>query len=199
MLADLVDRLVLALPAPLRRRVRPAHVRLLAQFTQFGFVGVAGFLVDTAVVYAVRNMVGLYVAGTLAYAVAVTCTWWLNRGWTFRGLGNVGPMHRQWMKFVVMNMPGLCLNLGTYFVLIATMASAACARNAATPAVTCDLIGLPHTPANTSVGNPAACSSAREPVMGASGARPRSVTINGRATPSSFKAPGSKAIEPAPK
>jgi putative flippase GtrA len=127
MLAQIVDRLVIALPAPLRRRVRPGHIRLLAQFTQFGFVGVAGFLVDTAVVYAVRDMVGLYVAGTLAYAVAVTCTWWLNRVWTFRGLGNVGPMHRQWMKFVVVNMPGLCLNLGTYFVLIATVAF--CAAN----------------------------------------------------------------------
>ncbi len=122
MLAMVMDRLVLALPGPLRRRVRPGHLRLLAQFTQFGMVGLVGFAVDTAVVYAIRRGVGLYVAGTLAYAVAVTATWWLNRVWTFRGLGNIGPMHRQWAKFVVVNLPGLCLNLGTYFVLIATLA-----------------------------------------------------------------------------
>ena len=115
----LVDRLVLALPAPVRRRVRPSHLRLLGQFTQFGVVGLVGFAVDTAVVYAVRDALGLYAAGVLAYAVAVTTTWWLNRVWTFRGIGNIGPAHRQWVKFVAANVPGLCLNLGTYFALIA--------------------------------------------------------------------------------
>ena len=127
MLATLLDRLVQALPAPLRRRVRPAQLRLLGQFVQFGCVGVAGFVVDTAVVYAVRGWAGLYWGGALAYAVAVTCTWWLNRVWTFRGIGNVGPMHRQWAKFVVVNLPGLCLNLGTYFALVA--ATAVCATH----------------------------------------------------------------------
>ena len=114
----LMDWLVDALPAPVRRRVSPAHVALLVQFTQFGTVGVAGFVVDTAVVYAMRDWAGLYIAGTVAYAVAVTTTWWLNRIWTFRTLGNIGPMHRQWLKFVIANVPGLCLNLGTYFVLV---------------------------------------------------------------------------------
>ena len=110
-----------ALPAPLRRRVRPAHLHLLAQLVQFGFVGVAGFVTDTAVVYATRDWAGLYVAGTLAYGVAVTVTWWLNRVWTFRGVSNIGPVHRQWMKFALANIPGLCLNLGTYFALVATV------------------------------------------------------------------------------
>ena len=117
----LVDRLVLALPAPVRQRVRPAHVRLLGQFTQFGVVGVVGFAVDTAVVYAIRGWAGLYVAGVLAYAVAVTTTWWLNRVWTFRGISNIGSMRQQWLKFVLANVPGLCLNLGTYFLLVALL------------------------------------------------------------------------------
>ena len=88
---------------------------------QFGTVGVVGFLVDTAVVYATRSWAGLYVGGTLAYAAAVTTTWWLNRVWTFRGIGNIGPAHRQWLKFVVASLPGLCLNLGTYFLLVALL------------------------------------------------------------------------------
>ncbi len=121
----LVDRLVDVLPAPLRRHVAPAHVRLLAQMAQFGFVGVAGFLVDTAFVYATRDWAGLYVAGALAYGAAVTTTWWLNRVWTFRGVSNIGPMHRQWLRFVFANIPGLCLNLGTYFVLVSV--SSVCA------------------------------------------------------------------------
>ena len=115
----LMDWLVDALPGPVRRRLAPAHIALVVQFAQFGTVGVIGFVVDTAVVYAMRDWAGLYVAGTAAYAVAVTTTWWLNRVWTFRSAGNGGPMHHQWLKFVVANLPGLCLNLGTYFVLVA--------------------------------------------------------------------------------
>ena len=113
-----MEWLVGALPGQVRRHVRPGHVQLVAQLAQFGTVGVAGFLVDTAVVYATRHWAGLYVGGGLAYFAAVTTTWWLNRVWTFRGLGNIGPMHRQWLRFVLANLPGLCLNLGTYLVLI---------------------------------------------------------------------------------
>ncbi len=117
----LVDWLVGALPGPARRRISVGHVRLLAQLLQFGTVGVAGFLVDTAVVYATVTAVGLYAAGLVAYAVAVTTTWWLNRVWTFRGASSREPMLRQWLRFVVVNVPGLCLNLGTYFSLVATV------------------------------------------------------------------------------
>ena len=107
-----------ALPAPIRRHIRPGHIRVLAQFAQFAMVGVAGLLVDTAIVYATLHWAGLYLGGIIAYAGAVTCTWWLNRIWTFRGISNIGPMHRQWLRFVVANLPGLCLNLGTYFLLV---------------------------------------------------------------------------------
>ena len=114
----LMDRLADTLPAPLRRHVTPAHVRMLAQFILFGVVGVVGFVVDTAVVYATRNWAGLYLGGVLAYAVAVTTTWWLNRVWTFRSNAPARPLARQWAAFVMASLPGLCLNLGTYFVLI---------------------------------------------------------------------------------
>ena len=114
----LMDRLVDALPSPVRRHLRPAHVELLAQFIRFGTVGTGGFLVDTAMVYATRSWAGLYLAGILAYAVAVTTTWWLNRIWTFRGLGAPGPKHHQWARFVAATLPGLCLNLGSYVLLV---------------------------------------------------------------------------------
>jgi len=114
-----IEALVAALPAPVKARVTPARISLLAQMIQFGMVGVAGFVVDAALVYALRDPTGLYVAGTLAYAAAVTTTWWLNRTWTFRGRGAGRAMHRQWAVFVAANLPGLVLNLGTYFVLVA--------------------------------------------------------------------------------
>jgi putative flippase GtrA len=95
------------------------RVLLLAQFMQFGMAGVIGFLVDTAVVYALRAPAGLYFAGAAAYFAAVTATWWINRTWTFQSIATIGPMHRQWARYVAANIPGLILNLGTYFVLVA--------------------------------------------------------------------------------
>lgn len=91
---------------------------LLLQFLRFGIVGGGGFLVDTAVVYGLRGSLGLYWAGTLAYPVAATFNWAVNRIWTFRGQGS-GAMHRQWARFLATNLVGFALNRGAYFALIA--------------------------------------------------------------------------------
>ena len=115
----LVQAIIRALPPPLRRHFPPGLAAILAQFMQFGVVGGIGFVADTAVVYALRAPAGLYVAGTAAYGVAVTVTWWVNRIWTFRGISNIGPMRRQWAYYAIANLPGLLLNLGTYFALVA--------------------------------------------------------------------------------
>jgi putative flippase GtrA len=103
--------------ARMSRLLTPTRLALLAQFLRFGTVGFAGFLADTAVVYALRASVGLYVAGTLSYVISATVTWALNRIWTFRGTGS-GPAHRQWMLFLAANALGFVLNRGAYFTLI---------------------------------------------------------------------------------
>ncbi len=94
-----------------------AKLPLLAQFLRFGTVGVAGFVVDTATVYATRGALGLYGAGAIAYLTAATATWLFNRIWTFRGRGS-GPVHRQWLAFLAANLLGFTLNRGTYAVLV---------------------------------------------------------------------------------
>jgi putative flippase GtrA len=120
----LLIRLATQLPPPARQLVSPARVATLVQFLMFGTVGTAGFLVDTATVYALRRSLGLYGAGMAAYVVAATVTWILNRLWTFRGLGS-GPMHHQWARFLVVNLGGLVLNRGTYALLVTFVALAA--------------------------------------------------------------------------
>ncbi|MSP04707.1 MAG: GtrA family protein [Acetobacteraceae bacterium] len=104
------------LPAPLRRVATPARIALLAQFLSFSCVGMIGFVLDTATVYATRHQLGLYGAGLIAYLVAATGTWALNRIWTFRGRSS-DPMHRQWGIFVLVNGLGFILNRGTYAIL----------------------------------------------------------------------------------
>ena len=87
----------------------------------FGTVGTIGFLFDTATVYSLRHSLGLYGAGMVAYVVAATVTWLLNRLWTFRGSGS-GPIHRQWVRFLAVNLLGFVLNRGTYALLVTFVA-----------------------------------------------------------------------------
>ena len=115
----LLARLAAGLATPAGRFVDSARLALLAQFLRFGAVGVIGFGIDTATVYALRGRLGLYGAGMAAYFVAASANWALNRTWTFRGRGK-GPAHREWALFLAANLGGLVLNRGTYAVLIAT-------------------------------------------------------------------------------
>jgi putative flippase GtrA len=114
-------RLATRLPPPARRLATPARIATLVQFMMFGTVGAVGFLFDTATVYALRRSLGLYGAGMAAYLVGATVTWSLNRLWTFRGLGN-GPVHRQWARFLVVNLGGFILNRGAYALLVTFVA-----------------------------------------------------------------------------
>jgi putative flippase GtrA len=105
----------LPLARPLARALsgRP----ILAQFLRFGVVGTFGFLVDTATVYGLRGMLGLYGAGAFAYLTAGSANWLLNRLWTFRGQGSL-PIHHQWARFLAVNLIGFSVNRGTYFALV---------------------------------------------------------------------------------
>ena len=108
-------------PAAYARRLRafvtPERRLLVQQFARFGTVGVAGAVVDIATVYAAMATLGLYLSGLLAYFLAVTTTWALNRAWTFAGRGS-GSLLRQWLLFVAANSMGFVLNRGTFFVLV---------------------------------------------------------------------------------
>jgi putative flippase GtrA len=95
--------------------------RVVGQFLRFGVVGVLGFFVDTATVYALRFPLGLYAAGACAYVTAASANWLLNRVWTFRATSGDQPAARQWVLFVLANGVGFILNRGTFFFLVATV------------------------------------------------------------------------------
>jgi putative flippase GtrA len=113
----MLDRLVLERPVSQTQRL------IIAQFLRFGTVGGIGFLIDTAAVYGLRHILGLYGAGLIAYVVAATGNWALNRIWTFRGHGS-GPAYRQWTMFMVTNLAGFVLNRGAYVLLVTFVAAA---------------------------------------------------------------------------
>ena len=112
------------LPRSLQRSATASRLILAAQFIRFATVGLAGLIVDTATVYALRHTIGLYAAGLIAYIAAATSNWLLNRIWTFRGQGS-GPAHKQWALFMITNLAGFVLNRGTYVLMVTFVAATA--------------------------------------------------------------------------
>jgi putative flippase GtrA len=86
---------------------------VFVQFLRFGLVGLSGFVVDTATVYALRGATGLYIAGIVAYVLAASSNWALNRRWTFAG-SVPAPAMRQWLKYMFANSVGFVVNRGLY-------------------------------------------------------------------------------------
>ena len=110
-----------ALTRVLLRTPIARYHRLITQFVQFGTVGTAGFVVDSAFVYTAHFAfgVGLIPAGLLSFVVSATSTWFLNRIWTFRG-SNRSRIHHEWLRYLATNSAGFVLNRGVYVALIAT-------------------------------------------------------------------------------
>jgi putative flippase GtrA len=113
------------LPPSWRHFATEARIHMLVQFGMFGVVGLVGFVIDTATVYALRHAVGLYVAGVAAYFTAATGTWFFNRLWTFRHLARTDPWHVQWRRFLTANLGGFVINRGLYALLVTFVAVAA--------------------------------------------------------------------------
>lgn len=86
-------------------------------FLRFGIVGVFGLVWDTGTVYALRHVLGLYLAGTFGFLVSASVNWAVNRIWTFRHQPHASA-HIQWAKFMIANSVGFVFNRGTFFILI---------------------------------------------------------------------------------
>jgi len=86
-------------------------------FLRFGIVGLFGLVWDTGTVYALRDIAGLYVAGTCGFLVSASINWVVNRLWTFRDRAH-SSAYVQWVKFLAANSIGFVFNRGTFFALV---------------------------------------------------------------------------------
>lgn len=89
----------------------------LIRFVKFGIIGSLGFLWDSVTVYGLRPFVGLTLATLIAYFVAASFNWLLNRLWTFKGAApHLHPV-LQWLRFLLASSSGFFLNRGTVYIL----------------------------------------------------------------------------------
>ena len=89
------------------------RVRALVRFIRFSLVGVVGFVVDSVTLEAALAIgSGPYIGQIIAYAVAATGTWWLNRRFTFRS--QVDGKSREWARYITANFVGGLVNYSVF-------------------------------------------------------------------------------------
>ena len=97
---------------------RPAKIEIVL----FSLVGAAGFVVDAAIVWALTsNGANAIIAQAIAFAVAVTVTWLLNRQFTFAQHASPNRL-REWMHYAAANSIGAVVNNGVYVLLVLMVA-----------------------------------------------------------------------------
>ncbi|MDM0091504.1 MULTISPECIES: GtrA family protein [unclassified Variovorax] len=90
---------------------------LASRFLRFGVVGVAGLLVDLAVLHLLAPWLGWYGARVVSFLAAATSTWWLNRSFTFRNgsAPRTGlALGREYLAYLSSMLGGAAINYAVY-------------------------------------------------------------------------------------
>jgi len=93
----------------------------LKKFILFGLAGGAGFVVDTAVLYALKGALGLYGARVVSFICAVLTTWLINRVLAFKGQSAGVPIWREFLTYLGAMILGGLVNYAIYAALVATI------------------------------------------------------------------------------
>ncbi|XYJ11341.1 GtrA family protein [Telluria sp. B2] len=88
------------------------------QFASFALVGVAGLVVDIAVLYACLWIgLGYYSGRLCSFLAAVWATWELNRRYTFAG-GESATARPQWWRYLLAMLGGGMVNYLAYSAVV---------------------------------------------------------------------------------
>jgi len=82
----------------------------LSKYIKFSAVGLVGAVINTAILWTAKEIFGIYYleAAVLAFCVAATSNYYMNRKWTYRSKGS---MPKQYSQFLAVSVCGLVLNL----------------------------------------------------------------------------------------
>jgi putative flippase GtrA len=90
----------------------------MKKFISFAIAGGAGFLVDTGVLYLAiaHTPLGPYFGRALAIAAAMSCTWYINRRFTFHASGR--PLRSEGARYGSVGLGSALLNYAVYSLII---------------------------------------------------------------------------------
>lgn len=89
--------------------------RIPREFLLFCLAGSIGYIVDVGVVFALKEMLGPYIARIPAFFAAATVTWALNRRYTFAVVVKKS-IWQQYVHYLSLMMVGGCLNYMVYLL-----------------------------------------------------------------------------------
>lgn len=87
--------------------------------SRFAIVGGVGFAVDAAILTLLANSaeMGVYLPRLISFPIALTCTWQLNRNWTFPSAKKQKRV-TQYSRYAAVQITGALLNLAIYALAI---------------------------------------------------------------------------------
>ena len=87
---------------------------------RFALVGCSGFVVDLSMLILLYHFVGLdlHPARALAFFVAASNNWFLNRQLTFIGQAQSNQKSAEWLRFVASAIISALPNLGAFYLLM---------------------------------------------------------------------------------
>jgi putative flippase GtrA len=84
----------------------------------FALAGLAGFLVDAAILLMVSNALGSFGGRALSFLCAVTVTWIINRNFAFADRAARSARHRELVRYVLAMLPGMAMNWLGYAAVV---------------------------------------------------------------------------------
>ncbi len=94
-------------------------VKFPAQLFWYALSGVAGFVVDSTVLYLLKDMMGLYAARLVSFLCAAFSTWLINRAITFRNRKSGHSKGKEFSLYLALMSIGGCVNYSVYALMIA--------------------------------------------------------------------------------
>lgn len=92
---------------------------LSRELLSFAVIGGLALFVDMGALWVALNLLhlGVYAGGLFSYLIAATCTWYLNRTFTFHGVSRRRAW-LQWAKFLAANGVGAAVNYAVYAAVV---------------------------------------------------------------------------------
>lgn len=98
--------------------MRRTRLNMLRQISLFVLAGVIGLIVDTAVLYALRDAIGPFYGRAVSFVAAVIATWLVNRSYTFHGRSSGLSRKREFSAYFTLMLAGGAVNYGAYSALV---------------------------------------------------------------------------------
>lgn len=93
-------------------------MKVVRELVLFGLVGVAGFLVDSGILYLLKSSLGLYYGRLFSFIAAVLTTWILNRHLTFSERASGLSLFNEFSRYLGLMLGGGVVNYASYALLV---------------------------------------------------------------------------------